>query len=117
MSDWSTLLDSLNETVRDTFASVDSTTGQLIQATYTTQPTLTTNPVSFPITLLFLNPIRLEGQNPGNFTLRWGWKKDFDEQSVVPVKGDQVAIDGVSYYVEQVQQDGADGVKLMLLKA
>jgi hypothetical protein len=67
--------------------------------------------------LLPLDPLRLEGQNPGNFTLRWAVETDFEAQSCIPVQGDYIQIDGQNYIVQQVQSDLGGGIRLMLLKA
>lgn len=115
---WATLIDAANQLVRDTFAPVDPTTGDVVQCTYApANPLPPPAPSTFLVTLIFVNPLRLEGQNPGNFTLRWGYKLDFDAAGYIPTRGDQVTLeDGVLYRVNLSQADGADGYRLTLIK-
>jgi hypothetical protein len=113
--DWETQLAALNQKVQATFAPTDPVTGNPDYAIYTPVPTGV--PAPFPITLLPLDPLRLEGVSPGNFTLRWAVESDFSAQSVVPGQGDVVTIDGADYTVEQIQSDLGGGIRLMLLKA
>lgn len=71
----------------------------------------------FPITATPLDPIRLEGAGPSNFTLRFVAEKDLKAVGYVPVNGGRdmiVTEDGSKYLVEQVQSDSGNGVRLML---
>lgn len=99
------LFDSMNATVRDTFA--DDTAS----CTYTTGDGLT-----FQIKTIPLDPIRSEGPAPSNFTIRWAAKADFLAQGYLPGNGKRDTIiveDGTVYRVEQVQGDSGDGVRLI----
>ena len=111
---WASQIAALNRTVQSTFAPTDPTTGAVDQALYT--PASGT-PAPFPITLLPLDPLRLEGINPGNFTLRWAVDADFAAQSYTPQQGDLITIDGEDYQVEQIQADLGGGTRLMLIHA
>ena len=110
---WDTPLAALNEKVQSAFAPTDSY-GNLDQALYSPAAGV---PLPFPVTLLPLDPLRLEGVTPGNFTLRWALEADFEAQSCAPAQGDAVTIDGADYTVEQIQADLGGGIRLMLLKA
>jgi hypothetical protein len=101
----------LNNRVLQTFAPTDPATGDVDQVLYT--PSSGT-PAPFLITMLPLDPVRLEGINPGAFTLRWAQLADFEEQEYEPQQGDMLTIDGANYMVEQVQNDLGGGLKFML---
>lgn len=77
---------------------------------------------AFPVPSIPIDPLRLEGLTPGNFTVRWV-KLDnpaFLSQTppVNPKRGDLVQLgNGVSYVIDQVQEDTAGGARLILNKA
>jgi hypothetical protein len=108
---WDDRLEALNLKVQSTFAPTLAN-GVVDQALYAPS-----SGASFPLTLLPLDPLRLEGVNPGNFTLRWAMASDFAAQSCTPLQGDAITIDGEDYLVEQIQSDLGGGIRLMLLKA
>jgi hypothetical protein len=110
---WASQLAALNEKVQSTFAPTLAT-GAVDQALYTPSSGI---PAPFPITLLPLDPLRLEGVNPGNFTLRWAVDADFAAQSYTPQQGDLITIDEEDYQVEQIQADLGGGTRLMLIHA
>jgi hypothetical protein len=110
---WDDRLEALNLKVQSTFAPT-LPTGEVDQALYAPSSGI---PAGFPLTLLPLDPLRLEGVNPGNFTLRWAMASDFAAQSCTPLQGDTIRIDGEDYLVEQIQADLGGGIRLMLLKA
>jgi hypothetical protein len=101
----------LNDRVLQTFAPTDKTTGDVAQVLYTPR---SGSPAPFLVTMLPLDPLRLEGINPGAFTLRWARESDFDAQMFIPQQGDRLTIDGAPYAVEQIQNDLGGGLKFML---
>jgi hypothetical protein len=111
---WDDRLAGLNLKVQSTFAPTDPATGAVDQVLYAPSSGI---PAAFPLTLLPLDPLRLEGVNPGNFTLRWAMASDFAAQSCTPMQGDTITIDEEDYLVEQIQADLGGGIRLMLLKA
>lgn len=62
-----------------------------------------------------LDPLRLEGETPGQFTLRW--IKLVDLAPYNPQRGDTVVLSGgQNYRVHQVQEDSGQGARLILTK-
>lgn len=117
MGGFLTQLDALNTGVLALFGTEQISYQQRLNSADVGNPVL--------ITAIPLDPLRLEGQANGNFTIRWVKTIDLIDwqgNPLQPVKGDVITLvdseltKGGVYTLIQIQEDVGGGVRLILEK-